>query len=264
MEYIKNSIYNGFRNIGSYIMKNSYMPKSVAVIMDGNRRFAKNKNIQKIKGHEQGLTTLLQFCEWCVKLDIKELIAYAFSIDNFNRSEEEVTGIKNLIRLKFKKLYEEKEFFQKLNIKVQIIGRVDYFDQDIVDIFKDVEEKTSKNTSLILKICIAYNSTEEVNRALTNFDFSKNIDPQEEFEKNLYTNTFPDILIRTSGETRLSNFLLYQTRFSKLYFINKNWPEVTFYDLFKIILYYNIDFSDHSKKIKILEEQNILEKKISK
>eukprot|EP00340_Litonotus_pictus_P009210 CAMPEP_0170524724 /NCGR_PEP_ID=MMETSP0209-20121228/10199_1 /TAXON_ID=665100 ORGANISM="Litonotus pictus, Strain P1" /NCGR_SAMPLE_ID=MMETSP0209 /ASSEMBLY_ACC=CAM_ASM_000301 /LENGTH=178 /DNA_ID=CAMNT_0010813585 /DNA_START=11 /DNA_END=544 /DNA_ORIENTATION=+ len=132
--------------------------------MDGNRRFAKNNNIEKVEGHDSGLSTLLNFAEWCIALGISELTAYAFSIDNFNRTKEEVDGILGLIRTKFKKLYQEKEYFEKKGIKVVIVGKTDYFDQDIINIFAEVEEKTKNNKNLIINLCISYNSTEELNR----------------------------------------------------------------------------------------------------
>lgn len=135
-----------FKRITASIFRLSYIPKSIAVIMDGNRRYAQSLKKEKVKGHEDGLSTLLNLCEWCISLGVRELTAYAFSIDNFNRSEEEITGIMNLIRTKFRKMSSDEGHFKRNGIKVVLIGKLDYFEKDIIQIFNEVEEKTKDYT----------------------------------------------------------------------------------------------------------------------
>jgi undecaprenyl diphosphate synthase len=135
-----------FEKVSSSILKLAYIPKSIAVIMDGNRRYAQSLKKDKLKGHEDGLDTLMNVCTWCISLGIRDLTAYAFSIDNFNRCDEEITHIMNLIRTKFKKMSENEGLLIKNGIKVVLIGKLEYFEKDIVEIFNEVENKTKDCT----------------------------------------------------------------------------------------------------------------------
>jgi ditrans,polycis-polyprenyl diphosphate synthase len=265
-----------------------YIPKSVAIIMDGNRRYAQKKHVEKIKGHEDGMTKLLQVLLWCIDLGIKELTVFAFSIDNFNRSKEEFDALMNLIKEKFSKLSEKNEFMNKYGVKICIYGNVSFFDNEIREILNKIERDTEGNDNIKLNVCLGYNSTEEIYQTKlktidqlkggTNSDnkLEIEIDKKNEFdsdrkdqqystseiinkfESNLYGgyNCNPDILVRTSGEVRLSNFLSYQCRFSMIFFVDKFWPEFSFLDFMKILLRYNIDYSNHTRKLKELEKIN--------
>jgi ditrans,polycis-polyprenyl diphosphate synthase len=250
------STLSGIFKIGGHI------PKSLAIIMDGNRRYAKKKNFQKIKGHEEGLNTLLNVLLWCIELEIKELTVFAFSIDNFNRPQEEVDSLMLLAKEKFAKLAEKNEYLNEYGVKVCFYGNLNFLDEEMKNIFLKMEHDTEKNNRIKLNVCFPYNSTEEIYSAV---EKSKNKIEKEFFdsqklkeilESNLYGqyNCNPDIVIRTSGEIRLSNFLLYQTRFSMLFFLDKFWPEFNFSDFIKIIIRYNIEYKSHFKKI--VELQN--------
>ena len=114
--------------------------------MDGNRRYAQHKGVQKIKGHEEGLDKLIEVFEWCLKLGIKIVTVYAFSIDNFNRPQEEVDGIMNLAEEKFAKLSEKNELFQKQGIKVNFFGNFEFVEMKITDILKKMENDTKHNS----------------------------------------------------------------------------------------------------------------------
>lgn len=118
------------------------IPKSVAVIMDGNRRYAKNLNIEKLKGHSKGFQTMLNLCEWALLLGVKEISVFAFSIDNFNRSKEEIDGLKKLMRDTSKNSFGDIEYYIKRGIKVIIIGKKELIDEDIQEIFHNIETKT--------------------------------------------------------------------------------------------------------------------------
>ena len=233
------------------------------IIMDGNRRYAQKKHLHKIKGHEEGLSTLLNVLLWCIDLEIKELTAYAFSIDNFNRPKEEVHSLMNLAREKFSKLADKNEYLNKNGVKVCFYGNLNFLDDEMKATFTKMEKDTMDNKKIKLNVCFPYNSTEELYRVI---NITKDnllicddcIDLREKFESNLYGeyNCNPDILIRTSGEIRLSNFMLYQCRFSILFFVDKYWPEFSLKDFLMIIIRYNIDYKSHIGKIKILEKQN--------
>lgn len=293
-----------------------YIPKSVAIIMDGNRRYAAKNKFEKIKGHEDGLKKLLEVVDWSLYFEIKEVTAFAFSIDNFNRPKEEFENLVKLAKEKFTYLTDKGEYFDNKKIRVCFYGNLDILqDKELVSKFRKMEEETKNYNVLKLNICFSYNSSEEVIRAIDNLNekikieenkfnnsdsiniqsnykhddksikSNKNIKtnyPQKdnvvenkdflskknliiEFEKSLYGgyNCKPDILIRTSGEIRLSNFLLYQTRFSMLFFIDKFWPEITFVDYLKVLIRYNYTYKIHMQKLKEIEKNNSIEFSLS-
>ena len=239
------------------ILKNgANLPKRVAVIMDGNRRYAKMKKIKEIQGHTDGMETLLNLIKWSVSLNVEELTVFAFSIDNFKRSEEEVNNLLNLFKEKFYQFANNKEAI-KSGIKICIYGKRDLFDNEIQNIFNDIEEKTKNGKTIKLNVCIGYDSTEEVFQATLKCNKNSN-NLRKEFESHLYGgyNCNPELLIRTSGETRLSNYLLYQCRFALILFIEKKWPELTLFDYFLILLKYNYNYNDHKAKLNQLEKEN--------
>ena len=221
--------------------------------MDGNRRYAKERNIKDIQGHTDGMETLLNLLKWSIALKIEELTVFAFSIDNFKRSDEEVNNLMKLFKDNFYKFANNKEAL-KSGIKICIYGKRDLFDNEIQGIFKEIEEKTKNGKKIKLNVCIGYNSTEEIYQAASKCDKNA-INIRKEFESHLYGgyNCCPELLIRTSGEIRLSNFLLYQCRFSLVLFVEKNWPELTLFDYFLILLKYNYNYNDHKAKLKQLE-----------
>ncbi len=239
------------------ILKNgANIPKRIGIIMDGNRRYARNRKFQDIEGHKDGVKTLLDLLRWSIELNIEELTVFAFSIDNFNRKEEEINNLKNLFKESFEKFGNDEEAINS-GIKICIYGNMDLFDDDIQKIFKEIEEKTKKGNKIKLNVCVGYNSTEEVYRAASKCDKNtENI--RKEFESNLYGgyNCNPELLIRTSGEIRLSNYLLYQCRFALILFVEKKWPELTIFDYFLILLKYNYNYYDHKAKLKQLENDN--------
>lgn len=262
--------------------------------MDGNRRYALKNKVDKIRGHEDGLKKLIEVVDWSLYFEVREVTAYAFSIDNFNRSKEEFDNLIKLAKERFTFLTEKGEYFDQKNIRVCFYGNLDILnDKELVNKFRKMEKETEKNKNLKLNICFSYNSTEETYHSIgkindeimnKNFDFKiNNVDRltnqtkiinnhddkqqivpnfitnyTEEFENNLYGgyNCKPDVVIRTSGEIRLSNFLLYQTRHSLIFFTDKYWPEITFYDYIKILLQYNLCYKQHNKKLILLEKNN--------
>ena len=255
-------LYDYFIFILTYLLKTGgHIPKKIAIIMDGNRRFAEKKHIKKIEGHKSGSETLLNLIKWSIKFSIQEITAFAFSIDNFKRSNEEKDSLLKLFKDYFYQFSESDEA-KSLGIKICIYGNKNFFDEEIQKIFKIIEEKTKNNNLIKLNVCIGYNSNEEIylaKKLCKNIENLKDINLlKNKFESNLYGgyNCNPDLLIRTSGETRLSNFLLYQCRFSIIIFINKFWPEISFFDYFKILLKYNYNYVEHQKKIFCLEKEN--------
>ena len=240
----------------SILRNGANIPKRIGIIMDGNRRYARSRHLEDIEGHKDGVRTLINLLNWSISLNIQELTVFAFSIDNFNRKEEEINNLKNLFKESFEKFGNDKEALNS-GIKICIYGNLDLFDEDIRKIFKEIEEKTKKGEKIKLNVCIGYNSTEEIYQAALKSDKNEE-NFRKEFESHLYGgyNCNPELLIRTSGETRLSNYLLYQSRFSLIIFVEKKWPELTMFDYFMILLKYNYNYSDHKAKLKQLEKDN--------
>ena len=218
-----------FSKINSYwcsallsILKNgANIPKRIGIIMDGNRRYARSKHFKDIEGHKDGAKTLINLIQWSIDLNIEELTVFAFSIDNFTRKEEEINNLKNLFKESFEKFGNNKEALNS-GVKICIYGNINLFDEEIKKIFREIEQKTKNANKIKLNVCIGYNSTEEIYQANIKCDKGKD-NLRKEFESHLYGgyNCNPELLIRTSGEIRLSNYLLYQCRFALILFVEK-------------------------------------------
>lgn len=206
------------------------LPEHVAIIMDGNRRWAKKNNLNTPQGHKEGAENLKRIAKFANKIGIKYLTVYAFSTENWKRSQEEVGAIMKL--LKFYLL----DFFNwsDENIKINVLGRIAELPEDLKDQIHKIEEKTKNNTGLVLNICFNYGGRDEIVTATKNIaqkvlDGELNIEDINErlFSDYLYTanQPDPDLLIRTSGEERISNFLPWQISYSEFVFTDKFWPE---------------------------------------
>ena len=213
----------------------SKFPKKIAIILDGNRRFAKKMGLQAWKGHEFGIKKIEELIKWCLELGIKELTLYSFSTENFNRSKSEIDFLFGLFKKKFKEMKNDSEILKK-GVKINIIGRVDMFPSDINKAMLEVVEKTENNDKLIVNFALAYGGRQEIadsfRKILKN---SPKLTPDQINEdlitKNLYLQSEPDMVIRPGGEHRTSNFLTWQSVYSEWIFIDKFWPEFTKKDL---------------------------------
>ena len=206
------------------------LPEHVAIIMDGNRRWAKKKNLSTPQGHKEGAENLKRIAKFANKIGIKHLTVYAFSTENWKRSQEEVGAIMKL--LKFYLL----DFFNwsDENIKINVLGRIAELPNDLKDQIHKIEEKTKNNTGLVLNICFNYGGRDEIVTATKNIA-QKVLDGElkiEDINEKLFSNYLytanqpdPDLLIRTSGEERISNFLPWQISYSEFVFTDKFWPE---------------------------------------
>mgnify|MGYP001576292809 CR=1 FL=1 len=217
----------------------SKAPKHVAIILDGNRRYARRLGMQPWKGHEVGLGKLEQLFNWCMNLGIQELTLYCFSTENFSRNKKEVEYLFNLFWKKFKEVQEGKGMF-KDKVKVNVIGRMQMFPNKMQNAMKDAMKKTKNNKKLIVNFALAYGGRQEimdaVNRALKS---KKSKIDESAITKNLYLTSEPEIVIRPVGEVRTSNFLMWQSAYSEWFFVKKLWPEFTKQDLVNILKGYN-------------------------
>ena len=205
------------------------VPKHVAIIMDGNGRWATNRGLKRSMGHLEGSKTLEKLAIHAIDMGVKILSVYAFSTDNFKRSKEEVDYLMDL----FIKMFNTK--FEKINkkgIKVVISGRKENLRAAVIDAINTIEEKTKNNSAGILNICLNYGGQEEIIDGAIKLaeDIKNGLDiksfTKEDFYHYLYQDLPPiDLLIRTGGELRLSNFMLYELSYSEFYFTNTLFPD---------------------------------------
>ncbi len=206
-------------------------PDHVAIIMDGNGRWAKNKGLPRLAGHKAGVERLKEIVEATINCNVSFLTLYAFSTENWNRPKLEINDLMNLLETFLNK---EAKKFLKENIRLRVIGRRDRLNRRIIDKIKELEINSDKNDGLNLIIALDYGGREDIRSAIINIynDFirkNKAIErlTLEEIENNLMTKGIPnpDLIIRTSGEYRISNFLLWQSAYSEYEFVSCNWPD---------------------------------------
>lgn len=228
-------------------LKPERMPKHVAIIMDGNRRYSKLKgDVDVLKGHEMGVDTLENVLDWSVELGIEIITAYAFSTENFNRPKHEVEGLMRLFVIHFKRLAKH-EKIKKNEVRVNVVGRLELLPEEVREAIKEAEEATAQYDKRLLNIAIGYDGRLEIIDSIKKIikdveDGKITIDDVDEdlVSKNLYTGGLddPNLIIRTSGEERLSGFLLWQSSYSELYFCETLWPALRKVDFIRAIRSY--------------------------
>jgi|SRR3989338_5310204 len=207
------------------------LPKHIGIILDGNRRFAKRLMLNPEKGHEWGYKKVKGLIKWCLEFKIGELTLFAFSLENFNRPKREFDYLMNLFVKAFKEMYKEKD---TKKLRVKFIGRTHLFNKELQKEMYSLMEKTKSNKGLKLNFAMAYSGRAEIvdatKRIAEAVKYNElNIEKIDEklISQNLYLNSEPDLVIRTSGEQRLSGFLTFQSVYSELMFVEKLWPEFT-------------------------------------
>ena len=199
----------------------------IAIIMDGNRRWAKEKNLPSAMGHKKGVDALRNTLRACDEFGIKYLTVYAFSTENWNRKQEEVDFLMDLIA---KTLQNELMDMHKENIQIHFIGDRNRLSEALKKILDNAEETTKNNTGVVLQIALNYGSRDEIKNAVKNIiklGLKEDEITEEVISNNLYTSGIPDpdILVRTGGEQRISNYLLWQIAYSEIIIKNEFWPD---------------------------------------
>lgn len=232
-----------------YQIKDGPIPKHVAVIPDGNRRWAKRLGLEVWSGHKFGYVKIKEVLKWCWELGIRTVTVYALSTENImKRSKRELEELFQVIRRGFKELLES-EHIHKHKVHVKVIGRLHLLPEDIREYAKKVEDETKDYTNHYLIIALGYGGRQEIVdavRRLTKDVLERKLSvesiDEETFSKYLYTGDIPyqdpDLIIRTSGEERLSGFLLWQSAYSELYFCEAYWPEFRKIDFWRAIRSY--------------------------
>ena len=233
------------------------LPHHIAIIMDGNGRWAKKKNLNRISGHIKGVDAVRDIVTACRELGIKILTLYAFSIENWRRPKDEVTALMGLFK---EYLSKEREEMVKNNIRLCAIGRIEDLPLDVQKTLRETIKKTEQCDGMILNLALSYGGRSEILHAVQGIlsDFQKGkIKPEEitfqRFSQYLWTRGIPDpdLLIRTSGEFRISNFLLWQIAYTELYVTETLWPDFDRKELLKAIA----DYQSRERRFGMTSEQ---------
>ncbi len=223
------------------------IPEHLGIIIDGNRRWAKEKGLPSFEGHRRGLDNVKRIGDWCYEKGVKIISFYAFSTENWNRSKIEVAYLMKLLEKSVSGKYLSD--LNEKKIQLQVIGQKERLPKPLQDKIIKAEKLTENNKKGILNLAVSYGGRAEIVRAIKNIIKNK-ISPEEITEdlinENLWTQglPFPDLIIRTGGEQRLSNFLIWQSAYSELYFTNKYWPGFSENDIDKAF----IDFSRRERR----------------
>jgi undecaprenyl diphosphate synthase len=238
------SFFSSIKNPAVKELAKNNIPEHVAIIMDGNGRWALKRKLPRSVGHSAGAEALKEIITVCIELGIKFLTVYSFSTENWQRPPDEVEFLFNLF---VEKLEEELESMHKNGIRVKLIGKKEGVPPYVLEAFEDAEKKTSDNSKLILNMAFNYGGRQEIIEAVKKINkevLKTNISIEEINEENfnnfLYTEgcPYPDFLIRTGGEYRVSNFLLWQIAYTEFYFVKTLWPDFDRACLLKAIYYY--------------------------
>ncbi|XP_065848354.1 dehydrodolichyl diphosphate synthase 6-like [Euphorbia lathyris] len=255
------SLYTFLRACVFRILSKGPIPNHLAFIMDGNRRYAKKMNLSPGEGYRAGSSALMNMLKYCWELGIKYITIYAFSIDNLKRSPEEVKLIMDLMMEKLEGFSKEDILVNEYGIRVYVIGNLKLLSEGVRVAAEKAMKATAKNSRFVLLICVAYTSCDEIRYAVEECcrekveceEFKCGIKPLD-VEKHMHMKVGPDpdVVIRTSGETRLSNFLLWQTSYSVLYSPVALWPEIGMWELVSTVLQFQRHHSYLEKKKKLL------------
>jgi len=217
------------------------IPKHIGIIMDGNRRWAKKRGLSTLEGHEAGVKALVKIIDHCLERKVETLTVYALSTENWRRrARDEVKGIFNLL---VRIVKEKKKEYKEKGIKLGVLGDFEAFPNKVASAIKEILAVIKTREKLKVNVCLNYGGRDEIIKAVQKI-VDKKIPAgkitEEEFSKHLYTNGSqdPDLIIRTGGEVRISNFLIWQMSYSELYFTNVLWPDFSPEELDKAIVEY--------------------------
>ncbi|XP_037808430.1 dehydrodolichyl diphosphate synthase complex subunit DHDDS [Lucilia sericata] len=238
MSWVSDYKYSWVETLAMNVIKaGGHLPYHIAFVMDGNRRYANSQHIRKIDGHSKGFDKLADCLRWCLDMGIREVTTFAFSIENYKRSEEEVNGLLDLAREKFSKLLEESSKLQEHGVRIRVVGNLTLLPVDLQKLIAKAMLLTENNNKLFLNVAFSYTSRDEITQAVESVlmhgdNLEVNNISERLLDECLYTrhSPSPDLLFRTSGETRISDFLMWQLNSTVLYFTKILWPQITIWN----------------------------------
>lgn len=247
MSWIKQTKLTWLQSVAVRVLKAGKVPSHLAVIMDGNRRFARKQNMRSVEGHVQGFDKLAEVLYWCSELGVTEVTVYAFSIENFKRSKDEVDGLLDLALQKLQNMLKEMDKIHEHGVCIRVLGNLSYLPVELQKVVAEVVHQTQANSRCFLNICLSYTSRDEICKAMQELAtgvekgiLSPNDVSEAALSQAMYSRKSrdPELLIRTSGEVRLSDFMLWQSSRSVIEFTTVLWPEFTIWHLLAAILCY--------------------------
>lgn len=223
---------------------NNPMPEHIGIILDGNRRFAKQLLMKPWKGHEWGAKKVAKLSDWCREMGIRQLTLYSFSMQNFNRPKEEFDYLMKL----FVEFFEDREYVSKIHenhIRIRFLGRIHLFPAQVYQSMLKLMEDTKDYDDYIINFAMAYGGREEIidamktiGRKIESGEITNDQITEELISNNLYLKDAPEFIIRTGGDHRTSNFLVWQSNYSEWFFLEKRWPEFEKEDLIQCVQQY--------------------------
>lgn len=243
------------------VIQTGPVPQHIGFVMDGNRRFAKKHKIELKEGHNAGFESMARILEICYECGVKSCTVFAFSIENFKRNKFEVDWLMELAKLRFTQIVQQGELCEKFGIKIVVLGDKNLLPTDVLKILNQAEDITKNNSRAILNVCFPYTSRHEITNSIQKI--IKHKTPSDEIneqliEENLYTSGQPkvDLLIRTSGVNRLSDFLLWQVCSPGVEFelIDTLWPDLSVWDIVWILIKFSFK-KTYQKKNNYEEEE---------
>lgn len=227
-------------------------PRHIAIVMDGNRRFAREHHYDRAHGHALGAEKLFDVCQWCYDVGINELSVYAFSLENLKRSQDEIDTLMDIARRKLNEIEKSLDKIHEQKICIRVIGNLDLLPEDIRQSSYRLMKATDHYENFILNVCLYYTSRNEMTNVIKDLakgcekdliridDIDDDLIVQSLIISTSQTHHFPDIFLRTSGELRLSDFMLLQCRFSMWIFADIYWPAFTIWHLYWVVLQYEM------------------------
>ena len=216
----------------------SEIPQCVGIIVDGNRRWAKEQGLPQFEGHRRGLDRVEECVDWMKERGIPNMVAYMFSTENWNRTQEEVSYLLGMLEDMLEKRLDE---LMAKGVRVRFLGTHEKFSPRLRELMERAEEKSSSNSAITFWACVSYGSRLEITEAVQSLVTSGEAVTEDSIRSHMWSAGMPDpdIIIRTSGEQRLSNFLLWQASYSELFFLKKHWPAFTKEDLDAVLAEYS-------------------------
>ncbi|KAJ2162487.1 cis-prenyltransferase [Coemansia sp. RSA 552] len=235
------------------VARQGRIPQHIAFIMDGNRRYARKRQRQASSGHVSGFYRLSHVLEWCNELGVGNVSVFAFAINNFGRSEEEVAALMSLARDKLRELASKSDLVREHGVRICVTGNRELLSEDVREAADFAERVTSGNPGMRLNICFPYSATDEISTAIRTIvqdvqrgDLSEAQINEAELQKRLLIpGPDLDILVRTSGQIRFSNYMLWQTaKMAYIRFVDVYWPDFSFFHMFCILISWQLAYSD--------------------